>query len=153
MSKRGGSAKLLARESSCIDSLLADGLSPLSETEVWASVMLLQQPRAPEQQTSEGGAHWVGEGDSSTLCPPGTGSSSLSGIVSIQKSSMTQKKPQETVNDSHHWLIVPERSSRNELQRADSWTPPLLTKEGEVRKYLIRLLLRVSGKARTTSLM
>lgn len=57
VSKRGGAAELLARESSCIDSLLADRLSPLSETEVWASVTLLQQPRAPEQQTSEGGAH------------------------------------------------------------------------------------------------
>lgn len=37
-------------------------------------------------------------GVSSTSCPPGTGSSLIRGKVSIQKSSVTQRKPGETVN-------------------------------------------------------
>lgn len=69
----------------------------LAGPEVWGVCCVAAQPKATKRQTSEGRAGY-GAAGSSTSCPPETGPSSIKGKVSIQKSTMTQRKLGETVN-------------------------------------------------------
>lgn len=108
------------------------------------------QPKATKQQTSEGTAGYGG-GASSTSCPPETGPSSIKGKVSIRKSTMTQRKPGETVNGESPLIHSLNGRAGPSCNRQPLVALALLIKEPEAGK-LTNQNPTASVRARTTAL-
>ena len=122
----------------------------LSGPEVWACVMLPRNQKQPSskpqkaQPVTEGGA-------SSTSCPPETGPSSIKGKVSIQKSTMTQRKPGETVNGESPLIHSLNGRAGPSCNRQPLVALALLIKEPEAGK-LTNPSPTASVRPRTTAL-